>query len=60
MTEPDLAMTHCLDKAKEVVDRLHDRDSIQHLFTTNRTPSTLQDQEPFKSNWQVIRKYNCV
>ena len=35
-------------------------DALQHLFTTDRTPSTLQDQESFKSDWQVIRKYSSL
>ena len=26
---------------------------VQHLFTTDRTPSTLQDPKSFKSDWQV-------
>ena len=33
---------------------------VQHLFTTDRTPSTLQDQESFESDWQVIRKYSSL
>jgi hypothetical protein len=33
---------------------------IQQLFTTDRTPSTLQDQELFKSYWQVIRNYSSL
>ena len=33
---------------------------VQHLFTTDRTLSTLQDQESFKSDWQVILNYSCV
>ena len=32
----------------------------EHLFVTGWTPSTLQDQESFKSDWQVIRNYSCV
>ena len=34
--------------------------NLQLLFTTDRTPSTLQDQESFKSDWQVIRKYSSL
>ena len=39
---------------------LDGKETIQHLFTTDRTPSTLQDQESFKSDWQVIRKYSSL
>ena len=35
-------------------------ESIKHLFKTDQTPSTLQDQESFKSDWQVIRKYSSL
>ena len=35
-------------------------ESIQHLFTTDQTPKTLQDQESLKSDWRVIRKYSSL
>ena len=34
--------------------------TVQHLFTTDRTPSTLQDPKSFESDWQVIRKYSSL
>ena len=50
-----------------MTDRLRDADMkdadcqgrcLQHLFTTDRAPSTLQDQEFFKCDWQMIRNYS--